>query len=293
MNTTSKQSLCIFSHHFKDNYLPFYVKVYLHELKNYFDKILIVTNIRNLENFSIADEPRFSLFFVNNEGYDFGMFYKAFMKIDHTEYERIAFINDSNIIFGSLCFLFEWGNKQPVDFWGLVDSYQKPGYSTHTDNYHIQSHFIVLKKNAIQLLPFYMKQVNFDELIKIRDISFLKKKVINDWEIGFTQFLLKNNLTCKTYIDSKKYSERYKNGLPVNVTTKLYCHTIADGVPVIKKRVVTSTDLRHMLKIWCNWKRLIKKYGEDSFEIEKLINELQQIRRNEIKARISKLLKRK
>jgi hypothetical protein len=254
---------------------------------------LVITNRQNPENISQIENPPFSVLFVNNEGYDFGMFYKAFRTINSAHYEQIAFINDSNVVFGSLRFLFEWGNNQPVDFWGLVDSYQKPGYSTHTNNYHIQSHFIVLNKKAIELLPAYMKQVNFEELIKINDISFLKKKVINDWEIGFTQFLVKNRLTCKTYIDSKKYSDLYKNGLPVNVTTKLYCHTIANGVPVIKKRVITSTDLRHMLKIKGNWKRLIKKYGGESFEIEKLIKELQIIRRNEIKARISKLFKRK
>lgn len=292
MGNSLKKRICIFSHYFKGNHIPYYVLVYLNELKNYFDEILVVTNTRKPENISQIEKSPFSVLFVNNEGYDFGMFYKAFRKIKYTDYEQIAFINDSNVVFGSLRFLFEWGNNQPVDFWGLVDSYQKPGYSTHTDNYHIQSHFIVLNKKAIDLLPVYMDQVNFEELIKISDISFLKKKVINDWEVGFTQFLLKNNLTCKTYIDSKKQSERHKNGLPVNVTTKLYCHTIADGVPVIKKRVITSTDLRHMLRIRCNWRRLIKKHGEESFGIEKLINELQTIRRNEMKARISKTLKR-
>jgi len=293
MGNLSKKRICIFSHYFQGNYIPYYVLVYLYELKNYFDEILVVTNTRNLVNIAQIENPLFSVLFVNNEGYDFGMFYKAFRKINHANYEQIAFINDSNVVFGSLRFLFEWGNKQPVDFWGLVDSYQKPGYSTHPDNYHIQSHFIVLNKKAIGLLPVYMEQVNFEELIKISDISFLKKKVINDWEVGFTQFLLKNKLTCKTYIDSKKYSERYKNGLPVNVTTKLYCHTIADGVPVIKKRVITSTDLRHMLRIKGNWRRLIKKYGEESFGIENLIKELRLIRKNEIKARISKIFKRK
>jgi hypothetical protein len=38
---------------------------------------------------------------------------------------------------------------------------------------------------------------------------------------------------------------------------------------------------------------LIKRHGEESFGIDKLIKELQTIRRNEIKARISKLFKRK
>ncbi len=290
MGNLSKKRICIFSHYFQGNYIPYYVLVYLNELKNYFDEILVVTNTRNPENIAQIENPPFSVLFVNNEGYDLGMFYKAFRKINYSDYEQIAFINDSNVVFGSLRLLFEWGNKQPVDFWGMVDSHQQPGYSTHSDNYHIQSHFIVLNKKAIDLLPVYMDQVNFEELIKISDISFLKKKVINDWEIGFTQFLLKNKLTCKTYIDSKKYAERYKNGLPVNVTTKLYGYTIADGVPVIKKRVITSTDLRHIFTIKGNWKRLIKKYGEDSFGIEQLIKELQTIRKNEIKARISKML---
>jgi lipopolysaccharide biosynthesis protein len=291
VKNSPKKNICIFVHYFPENFIPLYVIIYLNELKNYFDEILLVTNSRNIENSLQMNLSEISVLFVNNEGYDFGMFYKAFSKINPTEYQQIACINDSNVIFGSLQFLFDWGNRQLVDFWGLVDSFQNPKYSTHINSYHIQSHFMVFNETAIESLSVFMKQIKFDEIIKIENISLLKKTVINLWEIGLTQFLINNNLTCKAYIESKEYAVKYRKGKPVNVPTKLYYQTIADGVPIIKKRVVTSTDLRHLLTFKGNWKRLIQKYGDNKFEIEKMIIELQIIRKKEIKNRFYKIFK--
>jgi lipopolysaccharide biosynthesis protein len=291
MSNNSNKTICIYSHFSSENGIPLHVKIYLEELQNYFDEVLLVTNTREIQDGLKGLLPKTSILLVKNEGYDFGMFYKAFHQLDPDGYAQIACINDSNIIFGSLKFLFDWGNDEHVDFWGLVDSHQKPKYSTHQNNYHIQSHFLVFNRAAIELLPAFFSKVNFDELIKENNISQLKRNVINEWEIGITQFLISKNLRCKTFIDSKEYSDSYKNGEPVNVPTKLYAETIANGVPFIKKRVITSTELRHMLSYKGHWKRLIRKHGGEGFKIEEMIDELKAIRKRQIQNKFMKLLK--
>src|SRR6056297_1911542 len=282
--------ICIFSHFFDEDYIPVYVLVYLRELKNYFDEILLITNSRKIENAKTVESLNMMLMRVENEGYDFGMFYKAFQKIDHNNYDQIACINDSNVVFGRLKFLFDWGENQQVDFWGLVDSYQKPTYSTHQNNYHLQSHFIVFNKKAIELLPEFFSHINIEELFTEKNTSRLKKKIITNWEIGLTQFLIRKELTCKAYLNSKEYSLKYKKGKPVNVPTKLYAETIARGIPILKKRVITSTDLRHNFTWKGNWKRLIRRYGDTNFEVNGIIDELSSIRKRYINMKVKKIL---
>lgn len=291
MTVRKRKKICIFSHHHSGNYIPFYVQLYLDELKHYFSEILVVTNERELRNKSEVITGNISLLAVQNEGYDLGMFYKGFQQINSDDYEQIACLNDSNIIFGSLKKIFEWANDQKVDFWGLVDSRRRPKCSTQVGNYHIQSHFIVFNRAAIECLADFFNQINFPELMKERDIRLLKEKVIDIWEIGVTQFLISRDLTCKTYISYREYQQFGPTRKPVNISTKLYLQTIKKGIPVIKKRIITSTEFRHMLSITGNWKRLIRKYGDKHWDIERLTDELTRIRRRHIAIKFFKALK--
>ena len=279
MEAESKRKLCVFSHYFEGSFIPYYVLVYIKELKNYFGEILLVTNQRVISNRAEISDPFIKLLLVDNEGYDFGMFYKAFQIVNIQKYEQIACVNDSNIVFGSLDFLFDWGNRQNTDFWGLVDSWQKPKLTEHKEFYHIQSHFLVFNEKAIKILPEFLQQVDFQKLANEPDKKLLRKKVIDIWEIGISQFLLKNNLKCMTYINSKEYSERYYNGEDVNVTMKLYEIMVQQGIPVIKKRVITRKKLFEIVKARKTWEKLILKYADGNFKPEKIIDELQLIRK--------------
>lgn len=272
--TENKIRLCIFSHYFSKNYFPVYVVYFLEELSKYFDKIIIVTNNREIENSPFDGKPLYSVLFVKNEGYDLGMFYKAFEQLDIYQYSQIALINDSNVVFGSLQKLFVWGNQQETDVWGYIDSHQKPRNSTHLNNYHIQSHFIVFNPSSYHVLELFFKSININDYYNELDVSRLKWKVINDWEIGLTQFMLKNGMKCTAFINSKEYSRKYWDNKPVNVSSKLYRQTIEEGIPAIKKRVITSTNLKYIFTIKGNWRRLIRKHGDKSHEVEGIINEL-------------------
>ncbi len=269
-----EKRLCIFLHHFTGKYFPLYVQYYLNELSCYFDEVRMVTTTRTIECAPKFLKSNIQIQFEENEGYDFGLFYKGFQAINPSDYNQIACVNDSNILFGRLKFLFDWSRNLQVDFWGLVDSREKPWFSEHADNYHIQSHFVVFNSNAIPVLQKYLSKIDFQELKKEKDLKKLRRKIINDWEIGLTQFLISNNLSCQTFIDCYDYATKQGRQRPVNVMHKYYAKLIKGGIPMIKKRLVMDRSIKNQLGYKNHWRRLIRKYGDKNWKIEELIDEL-------------------
>lgn len=273
-----KRSLCFFLHYFCQGYIPLYVQIYANELCNYFDEVRMITNQRIITTDPELLQNKISIAFVKNEGYDVGMFYEAFKTINPDEYTQIACVNDSNILFGKLKPIFQWSKSQEVDFWGLVDSYEKPWFSTHSNNYHIQSHFLVFNKRAIHKLHDYLQCIDIEKFINERDRKILRRNVINDWEIGLSQYLLKQDLHSNTYINSKTFAKLHHCNKPINVTHKLYAEMITTGFPLIKKRLVLSESWKSMSTYRDHWIRLIREYGDPDWKLDQLINELQDIK---------------
>src|ERR1017187_406831 len=141
------KSICFFSSYFQQNKIPPYVKIYLEELCRHFSEVVLITNEKKLLDTEIKylDKKNIKYLQVVNEGFDFGMWYKAMKIYDVLQYDRIGLINDSCILFKKLDETFNWVNSGDWDYCGMVDSIE---YS-----YHIQSYFIVINKNAI--LPVY------------------------------------------------------------------------------------------------------------------------------------------
>ncbi len=288
---------CVFPHYFDQNHIPYYVCLYVNELSHYFDTIVVVTNKRTIENRLEIQSGAITILEVDNEGYDFGMFYKGYQFLRNQNHETIACINDSNILFGNLKFLFDWASEQKVDFWGLMDANIRPSFSSHQNNYHIQSHFLVFNKAAILLLDRYFDQLEIAAIFNIKDPKAVRKRVINDWEIGVSQYLLQNNLTCKAYLnyaDLKKLGieNDEKKNAAVNISLDLYRQVIESGVPVLKKKIITSLKPKHVFSKQNSWKRLIEKYSESEIDVKRLINELTQIRKRHLLGKISKFIKR-
>ncbi|MFA5326684.1 MAG: rhamnan synthesis F family protein [Prolixibacteraceae bacterium] len=273
-----QKSLCVFVHYSNDPYIPNYVLIYITEISKFFDKVILVTNERPIEKSNYPDNLNISTLFVKNEGYDLGMFYKAFQTIDPNEYKQIACINDSNVLFNELHPIFNWSKKQNVDFWGVIDSYQKPEFSTHQTNYHIQSHFIVFNEKAISRLPHFFETLKIHDIFAETDAKKLRQTVINKWEIGLSQFLINEGLTCSSYIDSKAYSQKYLSGKPTNVGLKLYPELIRSGLPLLKIKVITKGKWKDIFRTDSSWENLIRKYGNQEWKIESLIDELSLIK---------------
>ncbi len=103
--------------------------------------------------------------------------------------------------------------------------------------------------------------------------------MIELWEIGISQFLINHGMRCKTYINSQKYSREYYNGEVINVTIKLYKEMVKQGIPVIKKRVITNKKLPQIIRYKKSWEKLIFKYADEDFQPAKIVTELQQLRK--------------
>jgi lipopolysaccharide biosynthesis protein len=284
-----QKSLCVFVHFSNNPYIPLYVKIYVDEISKYFDQVILVTNERSAQAEASYKKLNISKVFVKNEGYDLGMFYKVFQSINPEDYAQIACINDSNILFNELLPIFNWSKEHQSDFWGVIDSNQKPSFSTHKNNYHIQSHFIVFNRKAIQKLPEFFDSIIIQDIYDEKSSKLLRQEVIKKWEVGLSQYLINEGLTCKSYIDSQSYCQLYLSGKSTNVSLKLYPELIRSGFPLLKIKVITKGKWKDLFRTRSYWKSLIKKHGSQSWDIESLIKELSLIKLNSGNQPLSRL----
>lgn len=265
------KKICIFIHYSNFTYLPYYVLQYVKELSLFFDEILIVTNEREISNKSAFLSENIRLLEVKNEGYDLGMFAKGFASLNLNDYRQVACVNDSNVLLGNLGFLFKWAKKQMLDMWGLIDSQEKTNYSTHKNNHHIQSHFLVFNKKALATLVAYFEQLDLQRVIDTKEVAVVKKMVINDWEVGVSQFMIKNGHNIGAYFHRENYIDK---------EYQPHIGMLLDGMPTLKKKIVTSVKPRDLLAGKNYWSRLVKKYAQNVVDPSILLPELKLIRRN-------------
>jgi len=237
-----RKDLCIFVN-FSKTKIDNYVKVFVDELCRHFEKLLFVTNLEINTEASIYNNPKIRVLCFKNEGYDFGMFYKSLFFINPGDYDRIVFINDSNMLFNKLDAVFSWGNKCKADFWGITDSGQgSPGSFTES-TYHIQSHFLVFERKAIGYLHAFFSQIGFQNIFDTKmDSNDLRLKIIADCEIGITQFLLSHNLTADAFFRYKDFEPAKSHPDPslINMHIIFWKELIQQGYPFIKKKIVLN-----------------------------------------------------
>ena len=269
------KSVCVFVHYGLSSQLPYPEEAYVKELTNHFSEIVLVTNLRE---FALGDLPaNVSLKLVKNEGYDFGMFYKVAQELDWESLDRLALANDSNLMIQSLSPMFEIGAKFDSPFWGAIDSYEKPWFSTHVDNYHLQSHFLVWEKPVLTLLRQYLAQVPIQDFFGEKDPKNLRRKVINDWEIGVSQFFMKNGMKLAAAFGSQQLSAgvSQKSKSKGNKSHKSPETLLQAGYPFLKKKVVSKQGfLSRVFSPKKKWENLIRSYSEDAIHAEKLISSI-------------------
>jgi len=268
------KSICIFTHFSELPHIPQYVLVYVNELSKYFDEVIIAANQRNFKNSQHHGFNRnVTIQFFENEGYDLGMFYKVFQLINPAEYHKIACVNDSNILFNKLQPIFEWSQKSESDFWGLIDSNEKPWFSTYPENYHIQSHFIVFNESAIKYLPAFFENIDIQHILNEKDIKKLRRLVIDRWEIGLSQFLLNKGLKSNSLVNSVSFLAKHKSK-GKNITHSHYKELIKEGYPLIKKKIILNKSWRSVFGIAEHWEKLLANYACREWNILFLIDEI-------------------
>lgn len=211
------KSICFYSSYFTQDFIPYYVKFYLEELEKHFSEIVFLTNEKQLKETELAylKNKNITLKYVSNEGFDFGMWYKAFKEYPSLNYDRVALINDSCILFKPLTDVFKWIDSNSFDYCGLV--------SSKSVALHVQSYFIVINKNAIKPVYDY-----FMENGLISDY----KKVIYTYEIGLSAHLRKQGLQVAAMFTSKK------DIAAQNPSFLVIEEFIQGGLPMIKKKII-------------------------------------------------------
>lgn len=214
------KSVCFFASYFSQKEIPYYVQVYLVELKKHFTEVVLLSSQKDLTESSLAflKIERILLSLEDNEGFDFGLWYKAFQKYDVGTFDRIALVNDSCILFKPLNELMAWVNINDADMQGITKS--------NAVVPHLQSYFLILNAKAIPLAKNYFNQHKLISNIK---------DVISTYEIGLSSYFLANNLKIDAFIDNNNYKGEFSP----------YYHCInyhlKKGIPTIKKKILFSS----------------------------------------------------
>ena len=170
----------IFAHYDKYNVVDDYVYYYLKELQKNALHLIFVSTAKLIEKDIVKVSRYCSKVIVReNIGYDFMSYKVGLESFNYLEYDEVILCNDS--VYGPLyplTTLFSDMKNQECDFWGITES--------NVLNYHLQSYFLVFRKQVLSSLIFK----NFFDTIKI-----LKNKndIIEQYEIGLSQQLLRNS----------------------------------------------------------------------------------------------------
>ncbi len=213
-------NICLFASYFEGNKLPYYVRVYLKELKKHLNKVVLIRSGENLDKESVLflEENSINVQYEKNEGFDFGAWYKAFQKIDMKEFDHVFLVNDSCVLFRSLDPFMDWLSKEAADVKGMTFS--------EAVTPHIQSYFMVLNKKAVELAANYFKQHGIKQSIG---------DVIQTYEIGLNKYFTENGIKLASFVDNGGYQGEF------SPYYKCVDHHLEKGVPVIKTKILFSS----------------------------------------------------
>lgn len=212
-------SLCLFASYYTSSEIPYYVKVYLRQLRRNFSKTVLLSSkeiTKEDSEFLKSENIEFQL--EKNEGFDFGLWYKAFQKINVSEYDQIALVNDSCVLFRSLDPFMSWASKDNADVKGMTIS--------EAITPHIQSYFMILNKKAIALAASYFKQHKLKA-----DIN----EVIQTYELGLNKYFTENGLKLSSFVDNDGYQGEF------SPYYKCVDFHLQKGIPVIKTKILFSS----------------------------------------------------
>jgi len=176
----------IFVHYDRDNVIDDYVYYYLKELQKNASHLIFVSTAQLLEkDMNSLSHYCDKVIIRENLGYDFMSYKTGLNSFDYEAYDEVVICNDS--VYGPLYplkHIFEDMDSHPCDVWGITDN---------TDfYYHLQSYFIVFKKNVIKSSAFK----SFWEQVKVLND---KDDIIQKYEIGLTKVLLDNGFSSSVY----------------------------------------------------------------------------------------------
>jgi hypothetical protein len=248
-------TLALFSSYFMTDEVPDTVRVYLAELRRFHDRLVFITNDdRELVQ---ADQLwlktlDIELFPTRNEGYDFGMWFKALRREDIGKISRLTLANDSCVPLRRFDEFFQWQASRGDGYFGLINSNEiKP---------HIQSYFLVMTAPGI---------AQFLSFCEAKGPPLDYRDAIYGYELELTAHMRKNGLACDSEFNVSQHYLR-------NATIQELPLLLKMGFPLMKRRFITRDLDRHTLKYFFRrWGHLAGPYTASRL-VEELIpkNEL-------------------
>lgn len=250
MDLKPMSTLCLFCAYFNGESIPAYIRVYLIELKRHYSVVRLLTNIKELDNDSMRflEINELELRRYKNEGFDFGMWSKALKEIGPDDYEEIALVNDSCILFRKLDAVMLKIRQSDWDYSGLVYS--------RSITYHIQSYFVVIRKTIVKTVQDYF-------LLHGNKEDF--ESVIIDYEVGLSDFLLKKGFKLGTVYETQ-------SDFLLNPSFMKIKELIQQGFPLIKRKLISgnyrNAEIRGLLLRGFNFNpndyiKFIHRYGNE------------------------------
>lgn len=173
--------IAVFAHYDKDGRLSSNTLRLLSHLEGACERVIMVSTNLLQEEIELLS-TKVECHVRENIGYDFYSYKYGIEKIgDIFSYDELLLINDSFFVSSSFNInsILNKINASPYDICGLVDSYQF--------HYHVQTFFVVLKKEA--LLSVWFR--NFWDNVSVLDT---KIEIIFKYEIGLSQSALSHSL---------------------------------------------------------------------------------------------------
>lgn len=190
------------------------------DLKKQVTELVLLSTQKNLnaESLEFLNEHNITLQIEANEGFDFGLWYKAFQKTDLHSYDRVLLVNDSCMLFKPLDEVMSWANHAKADFMGITQS--------EAIAPHLQSYFLILNKTCLPFVDDYFKQKGL-----LKNIT----EVISTYEVGLSTYLLSKDLRMTAYSDNNGYTGEF------SPYYQCVDYHITKGIPLIKKKIIFST----------------------------------------------------
>ena len=224
-NPSQKRRLAVYAAYDADGFVDKADIYYIRALQEIADNIIYIADNELIagEAEKISKEVNYIKAEKHGE-YDFGSYKRGFMYAkEHgmlDDIEELILCNDS-------CYapihpfkpIFDKMQNEQIDFWGITENIEIAR--------HIQSYFIVFRPQVFKAKVFENFLASVKPQKRVRD-------VIENYEIGLSQTLIKAQFKCKAYIP---YPERYP--LPIKGATNLTAcpiWMINQGSPIVKKK---------------------------------------------------------
>jgi hypothetical protein len=215
-----ENSICFFASYFEGKSIPYYVRVYLKELKIYIKELIFINDRSDLEQGSLdfLKENNIVHQIEKNEGFDFGVWYKTFQKMNMNAYDHVFLVNDSCIVFRSLKPFFDWAADQDADVLGMTCS--------EAVTLHVQSYFMILNKKAIAIASDHFKKHGVKQ--EIGD-------VIKTYELGLNRQFTETGLKLASFVHNNGYKGEFS---PYYKCVDDHLH---QNIPLIKKKILFAS----------------------------------------------------